>query len=285
MKNFGNKKWLFRGAVYVASAGIATACLPIAIEKFDTPIEIEAYALQMDVPDTFVASSPAAFSESEKESEEADDTEAAPSVAMVEYKEPESVPEFEPTPEEESVETMATPKRNWEQSEIDELIAQNRFTREDYEYLLSVAGECNTSYEGFHAVASCVMNRIQLNSSYDTVRQVVTAEGQFTAHNAIGSYTYNRLINQDVIDAAVNVLLGDTSSVGDSYYFFCRVNDFDLWVDGECSEFYIVDGNVFVRKQDYKYLHNKMPGRQADDILICDSHGSWQFESGSHYIK
>lgn len=289
MNNFGNKKWIFRGVIYVASASMATVALPTAMKYLEPPIKIEARALSGgSQPTTYVAESPADFQE---------DTEEAPQSAVVASLESEPValasepiPLQEEVPVEEEIlvedeATTALPKRNWEQSEIDALIEQGLFSRQDYEYLLSVAGECNTSYEGFHAVASCVMNRIALNPDYSTVKQVVTAEGQFTAHNPIGSSTYNKLINQNVIDATVNVLLGDASSVGDSYYFYCKINDYELWVASECTEFYLVAGNLFVNKENYKYLHNMTTNRQEDDILVCSVLGEWQFESGTHYVK
>lgn len=295
MKNFGNKKWIFRGAVYAASASIATLALPVTMQRMEPPIKIEARALTADVSTaTFSSESPTEFSEdTEEDTQSAVVTELEP-IPLAGMKEP--IPAIEEEPiqveevaveEEVIVEEVVTalPKRNWEQNEINSLIEQNLFTREDYEYMLSIAGECNLSYEGFHAVASCVMNRIALNSKYNSVREVVTAEGQFTAHNPIGSASYNSLINQNVIDAAVNVLLGDPSSVGDSYYFYCRVNDFDLYVEDECSEFYLVNGNLFVNEANYKYLHNMTTGYQEGDILVCDSNGNWQFQDGTHYVK
>lgn len=174
--------------------------------------------------------------------------------------------------------------KGYTNEEIQGYIDLGLFTREDFDYLTAVGHEHFVTYEGFYAVASCVLNRLQQNNKYSTIKQVVTADGQFTGFNTPGSSAYKKYCTQEVIDAAVDALLERTSSIGDSYYFYGRVDGFDLWVDSGCTEFYLIGGNVFVNSENYPHLHNMTSGRTSNDICIWDaSTGKWCFENGYHY--
>lgn len=195
---------------------------------------------------------------------------------------------------EESEVTMVvanTSKRNWTDDEIAELIHQGYFTEEDFVYLTSVGQECFADYDGFYAVASCVVNRLK-TGRYNSIREVVTAEAQFEGFMCpVSSFSgYAKYCTQEVKDAAVNILLGGESSVGNSYYFRGRVNGKDMWADPGISEFYVWSGNVFYTMEDDKNgceVHNDYGEvSPANGILIFDdSEGQWAYQSGTHYQK
>lgn len=174
-------------------------------------------------------------------------------------------------------------KRHWGTEEIDSLINQGYFSREDFEYLCSVGRECSTDYEGFYAVASCVLNRVK-SGKYDSIKTAVTAPGQFEGYREIGSAEYNKYKTQEVTDAAVNILLAKDSTIGDSTYFYGRVNGFDLWADASVTEFYVIGGNVFFNSANRSKVHNQSTAVSAGDIIIYDSSaGTWNFGSGYIY--
>lgn len=194
----------------------------------------------------------------------------------------------EPVEETVIVETI---RRNWSDGEIEELINQGFFTRDDFIYLTAVGGECYNDYDGFYAVASCVLNRIK-SGRYSSIHEVVTATDQFLGYNdPISNWkTYNRYCTQEVKDAAVNVLLGGESNIGDCYYFRGRVNDHDMWADPNITEFYVWAGNVFYTMADSKSgneVHN-MHGEESPShgILIYDhNQGYWNFASGERFVN
>lgn len=195
---------------------------------------------------------------------------------------------------EESEVTMVvanTSKRNWTDDEIAELIHQGYFTEEDFIYLTSVGQECFADYDGFYAVASCVVNRLK-TGIYNSIREVVTAEAQFEGFMCpVSSFSgYAKYCTQEVKDAAVNILLGGESSVGNSYYFRGRVNGKDMWADPGISEFYVWSGNVFYTMEDDKSgyeVHNDYGETSpANGILIFDnSESQWKYPSGTHYTN
>lgn len=204
----------------------------------------------------------------------------------------EVVEEIVEEPIEYAVETIAVPteKRNWSNEEIHSLIQQGYFTEEDFVYMTAVGGECFNDYEGFYAVASCVMNRIK-SGRYPNVKSAVTATGQFLGYNCPveNASAYSNFCTQEVRDAAVNVLLGGESNIGDAYFFRGRVSDKDMWADPNISEFYVWGGNVFYTYADASkktVVHNDKGETSPDyGILIYDdSNNQWQFQSGDHYV-
>lgn len=158
-------------------------------------------------------------------------------------------------------------------------IARGLYTKEDYEYLVALGGESN-SYNGFYAVACCVRNRVQRNGSSYKIE--VTRTGQFSGFHTdeIGNPR-----SEDVKKAAVAVLRGGASTIGNSYFFFGRCTGYELWANQDISEFYNVGGNIYYNYEDYGKLHNYSNKRGDDDILICDAAGNWKYGDGSHYKK
>ena len=182
-------------------------------------------------------------------------------------------------------------KRYWRDDEIDYLINQGFFTRDDYNYLTAVGGECCNDYYGFYAVASCVMNRVK-SGKYSNIYETVSAYKQFLGYNDPWPNwpVYNKYLTQEVKDAAVNVLLGGESNIGDCTYFRGRVTGYDMWADPDISEFYVWGGNVFFNERDCdkrRFVHNANPTRsQYSGILIFDnSSKQWCFEFGYHFVN
>lgn len=158
-------------------------------------------------------------------------------------------------------------------------IAKGLYTKEDYEYLVALGGESST-YNGFYAVACCVRNRVQRsNSSYKTE---VTRTNQFSGFH---TDEIGKPRNDDVKKAAVAVLRGGASTIGNSYFFFGRMNGWELWAEQDISEFYNVGGNIFYNYEDLGKLHNRSDKRTDKDILICGKAGNWKYDDGSHYKK
>lgn len=158
-------------------------------------------------------------------------------------------------------------------------IAKGLYTKEDYEYLVALGGE-SSSYDGFYAVACCLRNRVQRNGS--SYKAEVTRPGQFAGYH---TSEVGKPRNEDVKKAAIAVLRGGASTIGNSYFFFGRINGWDLWADSGISEFYNIQGNIFYNYEDYGKLHNKSNKRTINDILIYDAAGKWIYGNGSHYKK
>ena len=155
-------------------------------------------------------------------------------------------------------------------------IANGLYTAEDYQYLVALGGE-SSSYEGFYAVACCVRNRVNTNNS--SYKSEVTKSGQFSGYNPseVGNPR-----NEDVKKAAVAVLRGGSSTIGNCYFFLGRYNGWDMWAESDISEFYNVGGNVYFNG--WGKVHNKSNAMQSGDILIWDdSAGKWLYGPGSKY--
>lgn len=155
-------------------------------------------------------------------------------------------------------------------------IANGLYTAEDYQYLVALGGE-SSSYEGFYAVACCVRNRVNTNNS--SYKSEVTKSGQFSGYNPseVGNPR-----NDDVKKAAVAVLRGGSSTIGNCYFFLGRYNGWDMWAESDISEFYNVGGNVYFNG--WGKVHNKSNAMQSGDILIWDdSAGKWLYGPGSKY--
>lgn len=159
-------------------------------------------------------------------------------------------------------------------------IAAGKYTREDYNYLVSIGMESG-SYEGFYAVACCVRNRV--NSGGGSYRNVVTAPGQFAGFRTsdIGNPR-----NENIKQAAVAVLRGGPSTVGGSKYFFGRVNGYDMWVESsKCDTCANIGGNVFYGAN-YGTVHNKKTSLTSDAMIIWDSSESkWYLQSGQIWTR
>ena len=155
-------------------------------------------------------------------------------------------------------------------------IADGLYTAEDYQYLVALGGE-SSSYEGFYAVACCVRNRVNTNNS--SYKSEVTKSGQFSGYNPseVGNPR-----NDDVKKAAVAVLRGGSSTIGNCYFFLGRYNGWDMWAESDISEFYNVGGNVYFNG--WGKVHNKSNAMQSGDILIWDdSADKWLYGPGSKY--
>ena len=141
---------------------------------------------------------------------------------------------------------------------------------EDYRYLVAL-GQESKSYEGFYAVASSVRNRVKKQGK--SYKQVVTQEKQYAGYSsdAIGNPC-----NQEVDKAAVDILKGGASSVGDSEFFFGRINGYDLWYEkNKVNKDPIVAApddkmhNVFYEK--FGSVHNKQEEKTSDAYTIYDA--------------
>lgn len=153
-------------------------------------------------------------------------------------------------------------------------IAKGLYTREDLDYLVALAGEAST-YDGFYAVACCVRNRCQQQGK--TVKQVVTAPGQFTGYRSsdIGNYS-----NKDVCNAAMEVLRGGPSTIKDYMFFLGRANGYDIWYEAnKCgSNVPVVVGtgayrNVYFKK--WGDCHNKVKNKTSDAVTLYKDGVGW----------
>lgn len=147
-------------------------------------------------------------------------------------------------------------------------IANGLYTQEDYSYLVALGAEA-TDYEGFYAVACSVRNRVQTRGlSY---KAIVSDSSQYSGYHTeeIGNPR-----NDDIKRAAVAVLRGGASTVGDAQYFFGRVEGYDLWYSpSQVSSTPVVVGtginrNVFYNP--YGSVHNKLPSKTADAVVLWD---------------
>lgn len=158
-------------------------------------------------------------------------------------------------------------------------IAAGKYTAEDYNYLVSIGAESG-SYEGFYAVACCVRNRV--NNGGGSYKAVVTAPGQFAGFrsNEIGNPR-----NENVKQAALAVLRGEPSTVGNATYFFGRVNGYHLWAEGtKCETFTNIGNNIFYGP--YGSLHNKKSSLTSDAIIIYDKDSKkWNYPSGTTWTR
>ena len=167
---------------------------------------------------------------------------------------------------------------------VEEHIKNGDFTREDFLYLTSVGQEGFTTYEGFHAVGSVVMNRLESNPNYSSIKEVVMAANQFNGFHDPYSDTkrYQRYCTEEVKAAAIDLLLGDESSVGSCIYFYGRVPGYDMWAESSIDEFYVINGNVFYNGGKENKVHNQQTARPEDAIVIYDHlRDVWLYD---HYI-
>ena len=169
--------------------------------------------------------------------------------------------------------------RGFSDEEIMLDIKDGLYSLEDYEYLVAIGKE-NPTYEGFYAVACCVRNRIKINGG--SYKDIVTAKGQFMGYR---EENIGKPENDDIKIAAIEVLRGGESIVGESMYFFGIHLGYDLWCDPtKCNEFYNVEGNVFY--DTYGSVHNKLDNKTEDAVIIYDSKtNTWNYESGSSWKK
>ncbi len=186
--------------------------------------------------------------------------------------------------------SIPTPRRQYSDAEIQEMILQGLFTEEDFNYLVSCARECPYDYDGYYAVASCIMNRLHENPKYNSIKEVVTEAGQFEGYADPYSQwsLWNKYCTPEVKAAAVNVLLGGESNIGRCTYFRGRVSGHDMWADKDISEFYVWGGNVFYTTADRSegnVIHNANGEVcPASGILIYSYQtGEWKYNSGSRY--
>ena len=172
------------------------------------------------------------------------------------------------------------PSPNVTDDEVAKDIANGLYTADDYNYLVALGGESG-SYDGFYAVACCVRNRVTASGGTQTIKDVVTAPGQFAGYN---ENEVGKPRNEDVKQAAVAMLRGGASTIGDCRYFFGRVTGYDLWAEPDISEFYNVGYNIYY--SEYGKLHNKKNNKTAGAIIIYDnSTKTWLYDNNSSYRK
>lgn len=152
-------------------------------------------------------------------------------------------------------------------------IAAGLYSAEDYSYMVALGGESG-SYEGFYAVAWCVINRARANGT--SIKAEVTKSGQFSGYH---QNEVNNPRNEDIKRAAVAALRGGESSIGDSVFFFGRRDGHDLWAEPNIPAFYNIGNNVYYKK--WGDLHNT--GRCPDGGILIYSEGTWYYPAGSRY--
>lgn len=161
--------------------------------------------------------------------------------------------------------------------DILEDIKKGLYTEEDYNYLVALGGE-SSSYEGFYAVACSVRNRV--NNKGTSYKAEVTAPNQFAGYNQseVGNPR-----NNDVKRAAVAVLRGGPSTVGNCVFFFGRRSGHDMWAESSCPEFYNVGGNIYY--QSWGQLHNTGTYSGNGILIWKSSEQKWYYPSGTYYKK
>lgn len=160
-----------------------------------------------------------------------------------------------------------TPPSDTSDSDIDADIAKGLYTQEDYDYLVALGGEA-TTYDGFYAVACSVRNRVRANNS--SYKAIVTSPGQYTGYN---SSEIGKPKNDDIKKAAIAVLRGGDSTVGDYQNFFGRSGSHDIWYEAnKCGKnIPIVIGtgayrNVFYSK--WGDCHNALDTKTNDAVTL-----------------
>lgn len=178
-------------------------------------------------------------------------------------------------------------EHGWTISEVSDLIKDGYFSWADFNYLTAIGHESYTSYDGAYAVMCCVMNRLTTFDKYNTIQDVVTEPGQFVGfHDPFTDRkSYYNYCTPEVIDAAVNVLLGGESTIGDACYFYGKITGYDVWADEGIESFYNYGNNIFYSKgPNGESVHNMDSSRTSRDVLIYDSDtATWHFESGDYY--
>lgn len=161
--------------------------------------------------------------------------------------------------------------------DILEDIKKGLYTEEDYNYLVALGGE-SSSYEGFYAVACSVRNRV--NNKGTSYKAEVTAPNQFDGYNQseVGNPR-----NNDVKRAAVAVLRGGPSTVGNCVFFFGKRSGHDMWAESSCPEFYNVGGNIYY--QSWGQLHNTGTYSGNGILIWKSSEQKWYYPSGTYYKK
>lgn len=167
-------------------------------------------------------------------------------------------------------------------ADIQKDIEAGLYTWEDYSYLVACGGE-STNYEGFYAVACCIRNRVNRRNS--TYKIQITAPSQFMgfSEDEIGKPR-----NEEVKQAALAVLRGGPSTIGDGEYFFGRVNGHYMWAEGtKCDNFSNIKNNIYYYP--YGTLHNGGKTKQdlTDDAIIIYDHvaGKWLYPSGTSWQR
>lgn len=154
-------------------------------------------------------------------------------------------------------------------------IEEGKYTADDFGYLYAtIIGECASSNEGACAVGYCILNRVENSKFPSTIREVVTAPGQFAGFHADkvnGPYT-----NTLVKNATVACLKKSAPNpIGDYCFFFGRLSGYDLWYEYTKGPKPIqVGGNVF--HAGGGYVHNKKTEKTADAVIIWSaSENKW----------
>ena len=146
-------------------------------------------------------------------------------------------------------------------------IKAGKYTADDFGYMYAtILGECASSNEGACAVGWCIMNRVDNGKFPSTVREVVTAPGQFAGYHpehVSGPYTNTIVKNA----TAACLKRSAPNPIGDFCYFFGRVNGYDLWYEYTKGPKPIqVGGNVF--HAGGGYVHNKQNKKTSDAVII-----------------
>jgi len=167
-------------------------------------------------------------------------------------------------------------------------IASGLYTKEDYLYMCACIQGEGYGYLGKWACANCVMNRVKSGSFPNTVKDVVTASGQFTGyHHTI--VTGAEAIRSETRNAAVDVLRGSSDTLGGACYYFGEYPGGAYYMFAEaskCSGFWNILYNVFYREAGS--LHNKVNTLTTDAVIIKKphaKHGEWDIESGQHWTR
>lgn len=162
---------------------------------------------------------------------------------------------------------------------IDSDIASGLYSKEDIDYAVALCGESG-NYQGAYAVMCAVRNRVEQDKS--SYKAVVTAPNQFAGYKSghVGNYK----CNIEVTKAAIAVLRGGESIIGNCRMFFGRVNGHDMWAEPGIPEFYNVGNNVFY--QTWGDLHNSKDTKTPGYILIYENATkTWKYPSGTQYKR
>lgn len=132
----------------------------------------------------------------------------------------------------------------------------------------------NRNTEGFIAVAYVVLNRAERDNK--TIQEVADPS-QFTGYDK--DYNIDE-IPEEIKEAAKEVLCGTVENpIGDAYFFFGRINGYDLWIEADsCTYVKEVRGNVFYNYDDFGKVHNMQTTKTEDALIIYDATaGAWNY--------
>ncbi|MCL2051342.1 MAG: Ig-like domain-containing protein [Lachnospiraceae bacterium] len=159
---------------------------------------------------------------------------------------------------------------DYSEAQIAADVAAGLYTMEDYQYLVALGAEDQTSYEGFYAVASNARNRVNnttlpLIRNQNTYKEVVTSGAYY-------GYTANDIGRPRmpfIKNAAISVLRGGHSTIRDYCYFYGRDGnstsghiDCNIWFEPHKilgGNYPIVIGNSALRNvyyQVWESVHN-----------------------------